>query len=115
VIALEIPRIHLGQNRMLRTHWAVRRKQQKSWTNEIWGEWMQLQGRPPTPLTYLAQVTVDRRTPRQLLDDDNVCAKFIMDGLKQAGIIFDDSPKYVRVILTQSRGKPRTRIEIQPI
>jgi Holliday junction resolvase RusA-like endonuclease len=55
---------------------------------------------------------------RRMLDADNICDKLIIDGLTHAGIISDDSPKYVDSVTTKSRydkKNPRVEISVTPI
>lgn len=39
----------------------------------------------------------------RLLDEDNLCEKFLVDGLRYAGIIPDDAPDRCRIITTQKK------------
>ncbi len=50
----------------------------------------------------------------RLIDVDNLCVKFFIDGLVTAGVLPDDSPEYVsEVIVSQRKSKvERTIIEI---
>lgn len=42
------------------------------------------------------------------LDSSNICAKLYEDGLVKAGKIKDDSPKYVRMVSTESMPKQKS-------
>lgn len=46
----------------------------------------------------------------RLVDPDNLCAKFFVDSIKEAGIIEDDSAKYVASV-TYRQVKVQTRLE----
>lgn len=51
----------------------------------------------------------------ELLDTDNVCAKYLVDGLRYAGLIPDDRPQDIELIVTQEKCRPeeeRTEIEL---
>ena len=50
-----------------------------------------------------------------LLDEDNLCEKFHVDGLRYAGLLPDDAPGRCRIITTQEkvRTKAEQRTEIQ--
>ena len=42
----------------------------------------------------------------RLIDVDNLCVKFFIDGLVTAGLLPDDSPEYVsEVIVSQKQSK----------
>ena len=53
---------------------------------------------------------------RKLLDPDNLCPKYFLDGIKYAGLIPDDSPDKIELIVRQtkvdSHEDERTEIEI---
>jgi hypothetical protein len=51
-----------------------------------------------------AAITITLRTCR-LLDVDNAytCAKPLLDGLKYAGVIIDDSPKHITLYVNQEQ------------
>lgn len=38
----------------------------------------------------------------RVMDSDNVCAKLVIDGLKFAKVIRDDSPEFVRMVTTSA-------------
>lgn len=59
---------------------------------------------------------VSRR--RRLLDPDNLAggSKYLIDGLRYAGLLKDDSPDYISLIVEQvkcGKGEERTEIEIE--
>ncbi len=53
---------------------------------------------------------------RKLLDEDNLCAKFHIDGLRRACVIFDDNPEDTKIEICQEKVKTKeqegTKIEI---
>ena len=61
---------------------------------------------PPDPQRRHVSIISFRR---RLIDSDNLCPKFHVDGLRLAGIIADDSAKHI--ILEVSQQKVRTRAE----
>ena len=72
------------------------------------------QPKPETPSKKcVVRITYFFRT-RQRHDPDNYNGKFILDGLREAGIIEDDSFKNVELQLCGSYDKenPRTEIEV---
>lgn len=56
---------------------------------------------------------------RRLLDEDNLCPKYFIDGLRYAGIISDDDPSKVRLQVSQEQvskeADERTEITITPL
>ena len=55
---------------------------------------------------------------RRLLDKDNLCAKFHVDALRYAGVLIDDSEKYIDLHVSQEKiteGQERTEITICPL
>lgn len=51
----------------------------------------------------------------QLLDPDNLCPKYIIDGLRYAGLLADDTSDCVEVRVAQVRclkGEERTEVEL---
>lgn len=61
-------------------------------------------------------VTVRHKSKRRR-DSDNICAKLAIDGLKDAGVIADDDPRYVRIVSTQAvqADRDETLITITPV
>lgn len=55
---------------------------------------------------------------RILLDRDNLCGKFLLDSLRYAGLIEDDSEREIDYFISQVRvetpAEERTEIEITP-
>jgi hypothetical protein len=67
-------------------------KVKKSITNNI-----ALECRDYPKIEGLNNVLINWFIPNRRIDHDNIsfCKKFIFDGLKKAGVIKDDSPKYI--------------------
>jgi len=56
----------------------------------------------------------------RLTDADNCCAKYAIDGIVEAGILRDDSPKYVQSVehsqvKVKNKSEERTVIEIEEV
>lgn len=64
----------------------------------------------PSPDTRQRKVSV-RSFRTRLLDPDNLCVKFHLDGLRYAGVIRDDTAK--DIILEVSQVKVKTKVEEQ--
>lgn len=113
-IILEIPRVPSSPNYLRGKHWRVRWRETKLWNEEV--GLAILQARHQDPPYPLAQVTIDRRS-RGELDPDNLVGsvKPVIDALRHAAILVNDSPDHIKLTITQSRGDPLTRIEIQPL
>lgn len=60
---------------------------------------------------FLVRVTSFRR---RLLDEDNLCAKYVVDCCRYAGLIPGDAPGQARIVTTQEkvRSKEDERTEI---
>ncbi len=57
-------------------------------------------------------ICVTAYRPRAL-DSDNVAAKLVIDGLCDAGLLQDDSPRWLHDVTTRGRrGQPRVEIKI---
>lgn len=53
---------------------------------------------------------------KRLIDPDNLCAKFFIDGLRYCGAIADDTAKHVSVEVSQEQSDfERTEIDITPL
>lgn len=73
----------------------------------------QVQGKEEGPARALVRIKSFRT---RLLDIDNLCAKYLLDGLRYSGILFDDSPEHITLEVSQekvnNRKLERTEIEI---
>jgi hypothetical protein len=110
---LEIPRIPESPNELRRFHWRHRHRHDKMWKEEVY--WASLPHRPDSPLAK-AHITIDRRSWGRL-DPDNLTSsmKPVVDALRYARVIENDTEDHIKLDVTQSRGAPLTRIEIQPV
>jgi hypothetical protein len=114
VIVLEIPRIPESPNQLRRFHWRHRHRHDNLWKEEVW--YAVLITKPMGVPFAKAQITIDRRSHGQLDEDNLVSAmKPVIDALRHAQVIVDDTPAHIRLTVTQSRGIPRTRIEVHSL
>jgi len=87
-------------------HWAARKKEADDWHNLIFFKCKELK----IPKYKSADITIIS-TSKRPLDPDNICAKLIIDGLVHAGVLPDDSYKYVEsVLLMSTKGKEEETI-----
>lgn len=110
---LVIPDAPPSLNVLLRMHWRDRAALAKNWQRQVWYELCQVLDRPFKPLER-ASVTIERRSPR-MTDADNCygACKVCVDALKVAGVIIDDSPEHIALIVTQARGTAQTTIHVE--
>ncbi len=114
-VIFSVPEVPIGLNKLLRMHWAARRKYQQRWNVLLWAErskaWW---GYRPPPLR--ARVEIERRSSR-VLDEDNLygACKVVVDALKINELVVDDSPTHMELRCTQTKGAPLSRIRISPL
>lgn len=120
MIQLEILRIPSSPNELLGQHWRYRKRNCDLWQKEIWYALITA-GYSPQRIPYpRAKVTIHRKSHGEL-DPDNLVAsvKPILDALRYACVLVDDSPKHLELIVTQARtpraSAPCTSIEIRPL
>jgi Holliday junction resolvase RusA-like endonuclease len=98
-----------------RAHWSRGAKLKAEYTELI--QWHAIAGKIK-PVQGAANVTVTFYEPNKKRDSDNIIGgglKYILDGLKAAGIIKDDSQKYVDLTVTPiktDKSNPRVEIKI---
>lgn len=100
-----------SQNQLLRWHWAKRRRLQNKLTAIVrYG--MTLPERTMCPITPAA-VTITRRAFGKEPDRDNLVAssKLVLDALRDAGVIADDSPEHITLAVQWERA-PRGKGEV---
>jgi hypothetical protein len=67
-------------------------------------------GEGQNPKSILVRVTSFRR---RLIDPDNLCPKYFVDCLRYAGLITDDSSKFIILEVRQGKAdEDRTEIEL---
>lgn len=111
LVCLDIPEVAPSTNRLMRMHWAARNRLIKKWQWLVWLEVFRL-GFPSLPPGKLA-VRITRYS-RHVLDADNLAgtAKVVLDAMKAAALIADDSPAHIDLTCEQESGAPRTMIRL---
>lgn len=111
MIAFTIDEATPSMNVMLRKHWTADRKLKQHWTKLVW---VAVHGMKPQRPYSKARITITRVSPR-VLDTDNCVGsvKHLCDGLRACGIIADDTPEHVELIVRQEKGKAATRVRIE--
>jgi hypothetical protein len=105
-IEFSIPRIPMTINKLMRSHWAVIRREKKVWMDEIRAAlgmkgmremraWAELPGKIRVELNV---------HHTRLFDPDNLvsCAKLILDAMKTLRLIADDSAAHIELHVTQA-------------
>jgi len=121
-ILLVLPVIMPSLNNQLRAHWAVRKRTKD---NAAWHLRAVMGRKSIEHRDRFANViiTVYSNAPKlaggraRRLDTDNLIGgqKPLVDALKQAGIMKDDSPKWAAITYLENRDKvetPRTEIDV---
>ena len=116
---LEIPGRLPGLNEIIaaaKSHYAKYSNEKKEYTEEV--AWLAKHAR--LPKFEKAYLVITWFEPDRRRDPDNIMAgqKFIMDGLVQAGVIPDDSQKYIAGIVHRfrvDRKNPRIEVEIRGV
>ena len=103
-------------NRLLRLHWAQRRKLTKKWQWLLFTEVYRLGGPMAVFQEGKLAVRITRFYRRVPLDEDNLAgsAKFVLDAMKVSRLIADDSPAHIALTCAQTQGSPRTIIQVSP-
>ena len=116
MIEIQVPEVAPSPNRLMRLHWAARRRLLKKWEWIVFAEVYRMGG--PLAIKYHGKLAVRiTRRSRNALDQDNLVgsAKLVLDALKNAKIIEDDSPEHIELTCVQERGLPQTTIQVSPI
>lgn len=95
-LSFEIPLKTPSLNTLFgRGHWSKRNKLKDEWIEVVWAVCREQKIKPITEFPVV--VTTKAYKSGKQLDADNACLsnKLIIDGLKKAGIIPDDTAKYV--------------------
>jgi len=100
----------ISGNKLLRMHWAKRAKIQKDYYWEI----IEVIDYPRLPKQQLKKVIITSYRKR-LLDKDNLYAgtKPLVDALKRAGLIWDDSPRWLDLEDRQVVDAKNKRTEVE--
>lgn len=111
-IKATIPRVPMTLNRLLRSHWTVRRMERHAWYLLVYnsirhGPWNRLllqRGAAPPKKRMEIKIVVTRTRPQ---DPDNAMGsvKPVLDALNRLGWIVDDSPRWLDLQFSEVRGK----------
>lgn len=105
---LTIPRVPISPNDRERLHWTDKRKTNKKWRGDIMAALDRNR-------FYIVRIVLHRR---RLLDEDNAVGslKPVLDGLRDSGLIYDDSRRWILLHTSQVQDKDDyTEIEIQDV
>jgi Holliday junction resolvase RusA-like endonuclease len=117
MIEISVNEVVPSLNRLLRLHWSARRRLRKKWEWIVFAEAYRVGGPLAIKFQGVLEVTIVRSYYRVPLDADNLhgAAKIVLDALKTAKVIADDSPAHIALICQQIQGLPRTTIRVAPI
>ena len=92
----------VSPNKMLRMHWAVRKKWKQTYSDAVW-QHTELWIKHLDP----CHIKIERLfTGRQkAMDPDNLVGsvKFLLDGMRSCGVISDDNPECISLEVHQRR------------
>lgn len=97
-------------------HWSYYSKEKKRWT-EVAALEAKAQGLTPMRLPVWVRTTYYLKTRRSDPDNLRVAIKFILDGLVQAGILEDDSQRWIigfQDLFELDRNDPRIVVQLMP-
>jgi Holliday junction resolvase RusA-like endonuclease len=112
-IEIVVPEVAPSLNRLMRLHWAARRRLLKKWEWIMYVETYRVRG--PTAVKFEGKLSVRiTRRSRKTLDHDNLygSAKLILDAMTSVGLLLDDDPAHIELICEQERGTPQTTIKV---
>jgi hypothetical protein len=116
-LSFTVPGVFPSLNVLLGWHWAKRGKHRHAIEDAIYNETVLLCEKDPTPRTMSVDLTIYQ--PFRRLDQDNAegSMKPVIDSLKSLGLIYRDSPKWLKKTITQEvdRKNPRVEVSIQAI
>jgi hypothetical protein len=116
VIEIQVPEVAPSLNHLIRLHWAARRRLLKKWEWIVFAEVYRIGGPAAISFQGKLRVRIVRRAHRQL-DYDNLVGscKIVLDALKAAKVIPDDSPDHIQLTCEQEAGRAQTTIQVTPI
>ena len=100
ILEIRIPDIHPSLNEWTRFHWAVKKRIKDTWYAQIYVLVYQLKSKQCLCLPFKSRpkVTITYRFPdNRDRDADNYAPKFIIDGLRYARVISNDSVKDIQL------------------
>lgn len=117
VLRLVIPDTPPSLNKVLRMHWATKRKLNQNWVNQVWAA--SYCCRPFDDLyEEKAKVKITLHHARAY-DQDNAygACKTVLDALRRSRLIRDDTAEWLELTVEQEKCKHRDRhtvIELEP-
>ena len=105
-------------NKLLRKHWATRKRDRLALGKLIWYSFLMQNSRPDldAPIILLRKCRLTISSYRKsLLDPDNFIGglKEMVDVLKNIRLIYDDSPQYLDLVANQHLSKNKKGTEIR--
>lgn len=102
-------------NKSLRGHWSITHRQKKKWT-WIFKHYMD-QDQIPKGSDEIYYLLLIRSYRKRLMDKDNLYGahKWMIDGMRDSGFIYDDSPDYTYLEVYQSKGTKKAGEEIKTV
>lgn len=117
MIKLTIPVVLPSLNKLERMHWAVKKKLRKRFADEVHAAWWE-SGDPVKvgPQKLRLSTTIYWKSRR--LDEDNAMGslKILIDAMRDVGLIYRDSPKWLEVVKPIQRldhDNPRVEIRLE--
>jgi Holliday junction resolvase RusA-like endonuclease len=119
-ITLEIPRVPPSINELSGYGWRARHRVSKVWQQEVWAAVTNGRFHFTQNLPFPRAKVAIHRISRGRMDPDNLvgCMKPVIDALRYARVLVDDSPDHIELTVTQSREyktPPCTTICIEPL
>jgi hypothetical protein len=118
MIRLTLLTLPISGSQYSRSHWAIKRDLRLKYAWELLAAlsetpW-ELRPKDETPRQQ-ARVTVFWGKGQRMFDDDNLAAglKPLIDGMRDIGLIRNDSPRWFRLEARQDRDPERPRVEIE--
>lgn len=117
-LEIVLPGLPLLPNRR-RVHWGKLAREARMWKSQVLAYVKFNRLAPPSPLKS-ARLTLTRYSSSQP-DEDGLEGSFknVIDGLKEAQVIFDDAPKYIGKANCRwekaSPGKGKIRIQVEEV
>jgi len=115
ICKIVLPIVTNSPNRLLRIHWSERYKLQKDYGYLLNAA---IEDRHKVKPGEKRQLEIYSYR-KQLLDPDNLVGsvKLLLDAIEEAGLIWDDSPEYLSLSVSQEidRENPRTEIIIKEV
>jgi len=114
-VKLTLKSIPPSANVVMRMHWAQRKRLRSQLQWELTAALADM-GRKLPPLLYgktapKRRVTVTVYRPRRL-DPDNAGPKILLDAMRDIGLIRNDSPRWLELVVEQKTEKCECRTEI---